>query len=373
MAGDRFCIIDIQPSKVETTATDETWIITEENVPAEFLDADGGYASNGNDIKIYTNEEMTDEIPRHVRHIETNNNPALGKLVVATKVPITSSVVVTKLWVEYHDPAASDYAVDHPKGQRAAYADETKGVFPMRLISSNLPDATASANECVPVGSHTEIDGVIGKAVKFTSALGHAKDTSQNNLNIADNLSIECIFIAGSTLNIWEIPVMYSQNSTSPSASVWRYFLSVGGWSAGGRYRNLNFVASNGTIVREWWTPSDIITLSAANHIACTYNTTDGAKFYVNGVLQTTSHSETPITIDTTKDTIYIGGGNWSGTSCQSGVDEIRIYEGDPDVRTAGQIKSIYENQMNPSTFMIPSAGFPIVTAVTKVRKKLLD
>ena len=288
---------------------------------------------NGDDILFTASDGVT-----KLSHEIENFDKTTGTLVAWVKVPILYDNANTIIYMYYGNPSATNQ-----ENRAGVWDDNFKMVQHMRDNStSTILDSTSNANNGVKTAGNEPIEntGKIGRAQSFDGANDYVQVSDSSSLDITAAITVEG----------WIKLASFSQPSTV--AGKWRdlsgvglrgYLLAVG---TDGKPRF--YISTNGANYPAA-IGSTALLLNTWYHLAGTYDGTN-IKLYVNGV-QVATTGQT-VTISTNDENLLIGANDGFGGTTRKFtngiIDEVRISN---NVRSAGWIKTIYNNQNSPSTF----------------------
>jgi hypothetical protein len=342
--------ITIPVAKVSGSHTDFTVILEKNNFPSEMFDADGSYPakSDGGDLRFCLNIDGTSELARDIRNFTIDNDPANGIAEVAVKIPSLSGEKV--FYCFYNNPSASDYLETDTYGAQNAYKSDYKLVLPMH----NVNDRTSNNNDMELVGSPSTQAGQIHSGYDLNGTSQYLKDLTPNSLGIADNFTASMWIKLATGHTSYPIPVCRRVSATAGGTD----------WAIDFQNESMRFYIGKSGAYRVWNTANSVIELDALHHVVITYDSTNGANFYYDSVEQTISDSDTPATIDTGNDDVYVGYGVAATAYFKGILDEIWVLEGSSSPESQNWITTVYNNQSNTSAFATP--GTPQHTSVVE-------
>ncbi|OHB14620.1 MAG: hypothetical protein A2431_04180 [Candidatus Zambryskibacteria bacterium RIFOXYC1_FULL_39_10] len=281
--------------------------------------------TNGEDI-LFTNSDGKTKLSHEIEKY----NDTTGELIAWVKIPTlygSASVNTNTIYMYYGNSGASNQ-----QNVSGTWDANFKGVW-------HLPNGTTlSATDTIGNGNGS----VVGTPTAGTGKIDGSMDIDSTGDYINAGNSSEFNFTSNAfTIEAWIKPPASGQAN-------YQTFIARGTYLANGWYiQTDNSVNKNGV----WFVTNTAgsnrltqaankLTLSAWNHVAAVRNGTS-VRIYVNGTDQTTSAGShvDPVSISTN---LIIG--KWL-----NGMDEVRISNTN---RSADWIKTEYNNQSSPSTFI---------------------
>jgi hypothetical protein len=285
--------ITIDPTKVPADQTDVPVLIsfTDSNRSAQAQ-------TSGNDI-LFTSSDGTTKLSHEIEAYTS------GTLVAWVNVPLLSSAANTTIFMYYGCATASGQQ-DKNNVRDTGF----KGVWHLNEGTGvTAVDPTSNANSATPVDNPAASTGQIGGALTFAGP---------DNLTIAADASLDLTTYSTWTMSAWVKPTSYTSLK----------------WPI--------------TQVRQ---STDPVTLNAWNHVTIT-RTATATSSCLNGIADGSS-SASPVA--TANQASYIGGWNDGNIDYQylGPIDEVRLSASSAPggARSAGWIRTGYNNQNSPSTF----------------------
>lgn len=345
----RSCALVIQSSQVpNTTQTNFPVLLDKDTLPSEIFDADGSYPalSGGGDIRFSSDSAGETQLACEVVTFTIDNDPANGVSEIWVKIPSISSNSNTTFYIWYHKSGESQPAIDSTYGAENVWDSNYKLVQHMNEDPSGsapqMIDSTSNDNDGTSSGTMLTGDLVAGK-------IGNGLDFDGSD----DYISIPAA-ASGSLDDLGIITVEILFYATAIDSCVLNRYL---GFSASDIQMWVTLDTSPNKI-RFLSGPSlyaEIVFSQWSSCIASLDSNTE--KMYDDSVLvQTATPSVTansnnePWLIGTDADAT--GGGNL-GNWFDGVIDEIRISN---IVRSGDWIKTGFNNQDSPSTFIIEGA-----------------
>lgn len=349
--------ITIDNTKVGGTAnlTDFPLLITDNDLPADMLDADGTdpAQSDGGDIRFTTDSNGTNEIPCEIVLWNLNDNPALSTAVIWVKVPTVDYNDDTTIYIWWGtDKTEKQYPDGHPLHYYTVWED-------YEFVWHNSATNFGTGSETDATGKH--VFGKTGTPVTTTGPFGHTGQ-GDDHPGTDDYYRIDPtgggfdFYSGGSwTLQAWAKPdtgatsdwVATVQNpSTAGGGTVGGFAigLSSGGeWVAcGGPAASWTLNKKGGTFTTDTWA---LIHGTIINILGI-------VDVIVDGVSNTTAHTQTWNTGGVMNDAFTIGASSYSSGPVHDWVGdsaEVRLRNWDV---TTGWALTEYNNQVNDGTFM---------------------
>lgn len=343
----RKCELVIQSSQVTADLTDFSVLLTEATFPFEMFDADGSYPAlnGGGDIRFTSDSAGSNRLACQIVTFSTDNNPANGEGEIWVKVPSISGSSNTSIWVWYNKGGQSQPAEDETYGSESVWDGNYVLIQHMNKDPSGsapqMIDATSLDNDGTSNGSMTSfdlIDAKIGKGLDFDGSNDYISVPNASSLQFTSALMIAGWIKADTWPTGDEVAILFRKGGDSPN----NYQLSVQG--------------SRATILlddsdQNGFQGNTILNSGQWYHIAGVWNGSD-ARIYVNGTLDKSPPDSKSGTLGTDTRAAYIGGrlpGSFHDYF-NGKIDEVHVSNSS---RSADWITAEYNNQNNPSTFVI--------------------
>jgi hypothetical protein len=315
------------------------------------FDADGSYPalSGGGDIRFSSDSAGNTRLSCEIVTLTIDNNPANGKAEIWVKVASLSSSSNTTIYVWYNKVGESQPAINAAYGAESVWNNNFKLVQHMNEDPSGstpqMIDSTSNDNDGTTAGSMTSadlVDAKVGKGLDFDKI----DDVIHGTMSGLTN------FVA--TVTAWIYPHTEGESNggrvsiLQPSTGWNVLFFDSGGTN------RLKVGINDGTNGATRTGTNNDITLNAWNHVAYTYNGGAGGsniKIYVNGAEVSYSSTTGSSAISATPTSFCIGADDTGGTGVFDGI--IDMVKASNVVRTLNWIKTEYNNQNDPSTFII--------------------
>lgn len=324
----------VQTGKVSGTNSNFPAYIDLSTLPIAFWNT---ISASGGDIRVYTDETLTTEIPREVVSCDTATDT--GEL----WCKVGSMTSSTQVWITV-DGTSADYAVTATYGRNAVWSDYA-GVWHLSESSGNATDSTGGG----ATGTNT---GMTFSAAKIGN--GGVSDAGSDNFYFGNPTSLQ---VSGAhTISFWlkaaapadlrAIVCKGGLNSASDLNVVFNKY------SAG----NLSYLISNGTSlssvnITDANADADFLN-DTLNYVSLVYVPSTSLTVYKNGSSYQTNTTSILSSISTTKG-MSVG----QITTSQSGTardgiigttDELRFRD---SALSSNWLTTEYNNQNSPSTF----------------------
>lgn len=340
----RKCALVIQASKVDSSQSDFPVLLTEDTLPSEMFDADGSYPAlnGGGDIRFSSDSAGSTQLACEIVTFTTDNDPANGVAEIWVKVPSVSSSTNTTIYIFYNKAGESQPASSDTYGSENVWDSNFKMVHHMNdATTSTIIDSTSNNNDGTKKAANEPIEstGQIGKGQDF--------DGSDNYVNCGSNSSLDDIAIK--MIELW------TNLDAQTGTGIGSHFINKGVWFLStdpDNSRNIfgqNFTVNNG----RWSFPQ--FSLGEWHHLVIVYDqqsVNNDPIIYVDDVSQTVTEYNTPdgsIKSDASND-LLVSKDPDNPRWVDGRIDEIRISN---VARSADWIKAEYNNQNDPSTFVI--------------------
>ena len=317
--------LSIQSSQVTANETDFPVLI-------EVTDTDlaGKIRSDGFDL-VFTNSNGVTELDYEREYLDS----LTGKLTAWVKTSI-SSTTDTDIYMYYgNGNEGSDHATT-----TALWDSNYKGVWHLAEDpTGTVYDSTVNANNMTSAGSMTSnnlVDGQMGEGIQFDGTNDSLDNTSPSGYGTPGDFSVSAWFFYTSNPSGYDN--FYSHTD-------------VGNYDPQWSFNNTTLViydegAINGSTAPSTnsWHRMDIVRSGTT------------VSFYIDGVFDATG-SRSYTDVIGVPSAIFIGNSSSAGGESFNGVlDELRYSE---IVRSADTIKTEFNNQNNPSTFVVFSSEEP--------------
>ncbi len=345
----RKCELVVQSTQVPGNLYNFPLLLTEDTLPSEMLDADGGYAAanGGGDVRFSADSSGVTRLSCEIVKFVTDNDPANGEVEVWVNVPFISATSNTSIWVWYDKPGQTQPAEVDSYGSESVWDSNYLMVLHMNedptTSSPQFQDATSSDYNGSNNGGLTSsdlLDAVIDKGIEFDGSTDDDID-----------LGIWDVIGSGLTVEHW---VWLNSNfsadgrflSRTIGASVSDHWLMTGIDETDNtpRFR----LRTGGTTTNLELSISDSLTTNAWHFMAATY---DGSKMRIwinDEEKKNTSKSGTISTSGTVH--TYLGDNPTGLRQLEGRLDEVRV----SDVRRPDTwLESEYNNQLSPGTFVV--------------------
>lgn len=311
--------LQVASAKVSGTHTDFPAYVDLSNMPSSFWD---NVTNGGGDIRCYSDETLTTELPREVVSCDTATDT--GELWVKTGMTTTTVVYITVDGTSTEPSASATY------GKNNTWNSGYKGVY--HLQTGN--DSTSNANNGSGAFSAGASGGQIGGAINFNGSsqymkLGHI--SSFYTPNSSTELTVSAWIKADATNGTRNISV-YGDGS-----HIWIFRLNSGNLQAyiresGGTYRLASSAYTDTTNL---------------NYVVLSYGSDDVNRLYVNGSETNTVNGDGTL-FNGPDDPPCIGAYTTPSDYFDGIIDEVRISNVG---RSANWITTEYNNQDDPGTF----------------------
>ena len=311
--------LQVASAKVSGTHSDFPAYVDLSEMPTAFWDT---VSNGGGDIRCYSNEALTTELPREVVSCDTSTDT--GELWVKTGMSTTTEIYITVDGTNTEPTASSTY------GSENVWNSNYKAVY--HLEDAN--DSTSNDNDGTVDGATSGATGKIGKAYDF--------DGTNDRITTAANSSLSP---STYSLGVWVYATgfpgtdanVYISNGTYPNQKFqFRHAQST-------KYLMLGY--GNGSSFTSFST-TQVIPLNTWVRCIATWDG-DKIRIYYNGSLIGTSGSLTA-PASTTDNIVNLGAERGGSNYFQGRLDEIFIYSG---VLSTDYITTEYNNQSDASTF----------------------
>ena len=353
----RKCPLTIQASGIDSDLTNFPVLLTEDTLPLEMFDADGNYTaiSGGGDIRFSSDSDGNTQLACEIVNFVTDNDPNNGKAEIWVKVPTISSGVDTTFYVWYGNDGETQPAPDDTYGSENVWDSHFKGVWHMNQDpSGDAPqelDSASNHNNGISNGemiSDDLVKGQVGRALSFDGSNDYIDGGGFIKSEVENSVTVS-VWIKPSDLGDGGIIGQYDNHG------YYRFAL----W-----YESSTLYFEVGNDSTSFETKVSSTAISTANQwyrLVGTYDQTN-VKLYINDN-EVDSASENRDLGDVSCN-FFIGTVRYDGVSsndCNETddyfngiIDEVRISN---IARSAAYVKASYNNQNDPSTFVI--AGIP--------------
>ena len=354
---------DTDPTKVSAVETDFTFMLTEDNVPSGWLDADGDNPVSRDDLRLTSADDGTGWMNIDIRFITTNNNPALGELHVFGKLLTISSVVAVNFYGFANNPEASEAARgDANGGMEGTYKDSIRLAQNFDADPSGTPDQAIDSTQYNFDGfsegsmvSGDLVDGKIGKAWRFEPLESQGVNMKSADLGITNNLTI---------LQWLDLDAAAS------------FVISVGKRIDGGAVPYLFGTSDTGTILLDatQLTPGAhrVQSYSDGSHCwAGTIDTSDGYYTYFDNA-QSSKTAVSAGSISESGARLILAGQSWPPLGILSTWPGLISLTWILDITaTTDWLTTTYNSQNAPDTFIVPGAATNIALLIKKLLRGL--
>ncbi len=195
--------ITIAASQVVVNQTDWTLVIDQSfsSVLTEvngILDADGSdpCLADGGDIVMALDRYGSNRIPVDLREIAINNDPSLGKLELACKIPTVSSSTDTIIYLLWNGTQSSQPAASDTYGQYNAYDSYYTLISPAggdddrtSYQHTGTADGATAADSLGLVGKATEYNGT--NSIHFGNSIDLKPETGDYTIEFCTNVDVD--------------------------------------------------------------------------------------------------------------------------------------------------------------------------------------
>lgn len=327
--------LTIPAAKVGAAVTDFPILLTEANLPAEMLDADGvqDVLSGGGDLRFTTNPDGTGALACEVVTCTTGATPAVE---VWVEVPALATGADTILYCWWGNAAAAQPAVTATNGRNAVWSNGFVAVWHLGEDAGGsapqFTDSTGAGNHAT-AGNFADgavTTGRIGTATLFDGSDDHAAVPHAAGFNQTTTL----------TLSAWAYPASLSDG---------RRILQKGNSDQQYRFRILDSGARFSSAGVAGATSAALAT-GTWQHLSATYDSA-AIRIYVDGAQSATVAATEAL--PTSSDPFHIGAKSpteVASTFFSGRLDEARFSS---MARSAGWLLTEYTNQSDPATFAI--------------------
>ncbi|MCK5012223.1 MAG: hypothetical protein KAS66_00225 [Candidatus Omnitrophica bacterium] len=305
------CKVTVPKAKNPGTQINQTVLLVRQSFVSDILDADGNCAKDaGEDIRLWADAAFTIPMPRHVKKIIKNNNPALGTLQIYTLYASFPSGDDPECWATWGDPGATEPAPDSAFGQYNAYDSKCKGVWHFEESCNGTTDESKEATENQNHGTGgggdsskapTLVDATIDKALDYDGTNDFLNCGTDSSLDINGENYVLRLIITPHTLA--------ASGSSGQSVFLVKGEAFVGGYyiqhSTGGKFL---FTSSAPTIDQTYAALNTLVVDETALwHVVREGSGSSNVTIYKNGVEVTYSSRGTHAAIASTSDPLEFG------------------------------------------------------------------
>ena len=354
----RKCPLVIQASGINSDLTDFPVLLTEDILPLEIFDADGNYTalSGGGDIRFSSNYDGGTQLACEVVTFITDNDPANGKAEIWVKVPSISSSVNTVIYIWYKKVDETQPVSNGTYGSESVWDSHFKIVQHMNEDPSGsapqMIDSTSNSNDGTSGGAMTSGDLVI-------TQIGDGLDFD------GDNDFINCNFTTNYA-SVFTLEAWIKKDVNVPSSEVYEIISKRSYYATDtsdfpfalvvNENQKINFGLSKGNDYTFDLSLSSSSTIdnNSFYHVVAVYKSANYGKLYINGIEEASGTID--FTISTNSRSWFVGessypyGDGANKNQFTGKEDEVRISN---IARSADWIKAEYNNQNNPSVFVI--------------------
>jgi hypothetical protein len=354
------CPLVIQASKVDATLANFPVLLTKDTLPSSMFDADGSNPalSGGGDIRFSSDAAGNTQLSCEVVTFTIDNDPANGVAEIWVKVPSISSSSNTTIYVWWDKAGESQPAIDVAFGAESVWDSNFKMVQHMEdTTTSTITDSTSNDKDGTKKAANEPIEATekIGKAQDF--------DGSDDYITISGSLDPTADF----TLSAW-----INGDSFAAEGGTYRTILAQQDGTGTGRTlvgmdevnnKPMSFLGGMGASY-------GLSALSTGTYyfITVTYDASaENLTIYTDDDAGNVTGS---IVGEAASGNLVIGAhkglakGRWDG-----GIDEVRISD---SIRLTGWRKAEYNNQNDPSTFVVEGAASCTTLAPTTLASTTL-
>ena len=295
-------------------------------------------ANGGGDIRVFLSDDST-ELPREV--VSCNTATETGELHFL--LDYLSSSSDTDIHI-YADGVSSDYAAGATYGRDAVWADYAR-VYHLRESSGTT--ATDSSGNADGTYNGTLPDP-LGVGQDFNGSSDYV-DAGNGALGIASGFTLSAMIASDSVASGVKHICTYDDSVEPTRDRMFQFRIEAD------ELRIIRFNSSNGVLANQVSTTSPVSV--GNNHVAFTFDTTNGSVGYVDSVSVVTDSSTTANRDSGAYANLTVG-------ARDSGAGIVEYFDGDIGflrVRTSGVsadwISAEHENQSSPSTFYSASAA----------------
>ncbi len=340
----RKCELIVQSDRVPADLNDFPVLLTEQNLPAEMLDADGAHPAldGGYDIWFSADAVGSTRLPCRIISFVTHNDPAAADVEIWVRLPSIAGAANTPFWVWYNSGDTLLASESEPYGAQAVWDSNFVVIHHLSEDPTDPApqyfDATANDNDGTAYGSMSsgnQKPGQIGGCMDFDGNNDYVRIPSNGVTVTQYDITMEGwiylenpggdqnLFQRGSNYALWEI-----RGGGTP----YNVFNN-------GTWQKFNFGHNAAWFLNDW------------HYVACTY---DGlmVKTYINGQPDRTYPYTSPL--DPYRNNYDLGIGanaGWNTAYLNGRADEIRVSK---SVRTPEWIEASFNTQSSPGTFIVP-------------------
>ncbi len=287
---------------------------------------------DGDDIAFVDLAE-TRQLDHEIEFFDGDN----GQFIAHVRVPNLYDNENVSFWMFYGNPDATNQ--ENPTG---VWDDNFVAVYHMDdYTTSTIEDSTSYNNDGTKFAENEpiEADGKIGKAQDFDGVDDYVKDDMP-----------DCLKLQTLTFEAWIKPPTTTAYPQIVSTARNGYEFFIGGSDKGANARTLrvgkSWVGSVGS--------DGLISWDVLQYIAASCNDVSGTKtikFYFGGVYDSSKTLVQTFSFGDVWNNLHLGAANDGTSFCnyfKGLIDEVRISN---IIRSAGWIKTTFNNQSDPSTF----------------------
>lgn len=350
-------VASFKAAQTNTTLTNFPVLISTTNSAFKSV-ANGGHVGldSGNDI-VFTSGDGKTKLAHEIEKYD----PTTGQIIAWVKVPSLSSKIDGTVYMYYGNGAETG----NEQNVTGTWDSNYKGIWHLpNGTTLSYGDSTSNTNTgTTPGNAPTVTTGQIDGGATFASA-------SNQYVSVADSASLQIERTDTVTWEAWinptslpSFPMIIQKMAGTATYRGWQFYVDSG-------TTKLSAVLFNDTSTSQQITRQSLASVSTGTwtHVVVTYDGSSGSSgfhLYVNGVLNDgTSNGATISATTVTSDAVNIGRRRsdtnlyWNGK-----MDEIRVSKG--IARSADWIKTEYNNQNSPSTFVVFSGEETQPTAQT--------
>jgi len=346
----RSCKLTIQQDKVPGNLTNFPVLLTEANLPSEMFDTDGLYPAlnGGGDIRFSSDAAGITQLACEVVTF-TNDSTSESKAEIWVKIPSIDSTADTDFYIWYNKAGETQPVESDTFGKHNVWDSNFKFVQHMNQdpsgSSPQMIDSTINSNDGISDGTMSSEDLVVakvGNGVQF--------DGIDDKINCGHDPSIQlelgCTLSAIVKFDMIDVPnaIIDTCNNDSLYQGIDFRMLGVG---------NLLFISvgdGGGTFSadRRSKTGTTAISQDVYYHVTATITDYTDMEIYIDGTNDGGTYSGTggPISYDSNDLSL----GKTTQFFLSGILDEVQLSN---IVRSADWIKTSYNTQIEPTTFII--------------------